>query len=281
MTWALPALFVLLWSTGFIGAKLGLPYADPIVFLELRFLFVLAILLPLCWLSKAPWPNRRRVTQMAVSGALLQAGYLGGVFASLHHGMPAGVSALVTGMQPVLTAVLGGWLLRESVTARQWLGFVLGFVGVLLVVGDRIVVEHLGSPAIGLSVLALLSITVGTLWQKRHGAGVDLRTGAAIQFIAAAVVLAPFALLEGGSVRWSGQFVFALAWLVVVLSLGAIFLLLTLIKRGRATQVSSLFYLVPPTTAIIAWPLFGETYSVAAAAGMGLAMLAVWLVMKS
>jgi len=204
MTWALPALFVLLWSTGFIGAKLGLPYADPIVFLEFRFLFVLAILLPLCWLSKAPWPNRRRVTQMAVSGALLQAGYLGGVFASLHHGMPAGVSALVTGMQPVLTAVLGGWLLRESVTARQWLGFVLGFVGVLLVVGDRIVVEHLGSPAIGLSVLALLSITVGTLWQKRHGAGVDLRTGAAIQFIAAAVVLAPFALLEGGSVRWSG-----------------------------------------------------------------------------
>jgi drug/metabolite transporter (DMT)-like permease len=281
MTWAFPALFVLLWSTGFIGAKLGLPYADPLIFLELRFLLVLAILLPLCWAFKAPWPSRRRVVQMAVSGGLLQAGYLGGVFASLHHGMPAGVSALVTGMQPVLTAVLGSWLLRETVSARQWLGFILGMAGVLLVVGDRIVVEHLGPAAVGLSVFALLSITLGTLWQKRHGAGVDLRTGAAIQFMAAAVILAPFAMLEGGEVRWTGEFVFALGWLVVVLSFGAIFLLLTLIRRGRATQVSSLFYLVPPTTALVAWPLFGETYSLSAAVGMALAMLAVWLVMKA
>jgi drug/metabolite transporter (DMT)-like permease len=281
MTWGFPGLFVVLWSTGFIGAKLGLPHADPIVFLELRFIFVLAILLPLCWLFRAPWPSPRRAMQMAVSGGLLQAGYLGGVFASLHHGMPAGVSALVTGMQPVLTAVLGSWLLREAVTARQWLGFVLGMAGVLLVVGDRIVVESLGATAVGLSVLALVSITLGTLWQKRHGAGVDLRTGTAIQFMAAAVILAPFAALEGGQVRWTGEFVFALAWLVVVLSFGAIFLLLVLIRRGRATQVSSLFYLVPPTTALIAWPLFGETYSLTAAAGMGLAMLAVWLVMKT
>jgi drug/metabolite transporter (DMT)-like permease len=281
MTRVFPALFVVLWSTGFIGAKLGLPYAEPFVFLELRFLFVVALLLPLCWVSNAPWPPARRVLQMGVSGALLQAGYLGGVFASLHHGMPAGVSALVTSMQPVLTAVLGGWLLRERVTSRQWLGLVLGFVAVLLVVGERIRIEGLGGVAIGLSVLALLSITLGTIWQKRHGAGVDLRTGAAVQFIAAAVVLAPFALAERGTVRWSGEFVFALVWLVVVLSIGAIFLLLTLIKRGRATQVSSLFYLVPPTTALIAWPLFGETYSLTAAAGMALAMLAVWLVMKA
>lgn len=281
MTWAFPALFVVLWSTGFIGAKLGLPYAEPFVFLELRFLLVLALLLPLCWVSGAPWPSGRRAVQMGVSGALLQAGYLGGVFASLHHGMPAGVSALITGMQPILTAVLGGWLLRERVTARQWLGFSLGFVAVLLVVGERIRLEGLGGVAVALSVFALLSITLGTVWQKRHGAGVDLRTGAAIQFMAAAVVLAPFALAEQGTVRWSGEFAFALAWLVVVLSIGAIFLLLTLIKRGRATQVSSLFYLVPPTTALIAWPLFGETYSLAAAAGMALAMLAVWLVMKA
>ena len=280
MSWGYPALFVVLWSTGFIGAKLGLPYSEPFVFLELRFLLVLAILIPLCWLSRAPWPPRRRVIQMAVSGGLLQAGYLGGVFASLHHGMPAGVSALVTGMQPVLTAILGGWLLRETVSPRQWLGLGLGFAGLLLVVGDRIRLEGLSVLAIGLSVFALLSITLGTLWQKRHGAGVDLRTGAAIQFLAAALLMAPLALLEGGTVRWSGEFVFALAWLVAVLSLGAIFLLLTLIKRGRATQVSSLFYLVPPTTALIAWPLFGETYSLAAAAGMALAMLAVWLVMK-
>lgn len=281
MTWFFPGLFVLLWSTGFIGAKLGLPYAEPFTFLELRFLCVLTLLLPLCWLTGAPWPSGRRAIQMAVSGGLIQAGYLGGVFASLHHGMPAGVSALVTGMQPVFTAVLGGWLLRETVTPRQWLGLVLGLAGVLLVVGDRIVVEHLGALSVALSGFALLSITLGTLWQKRHGAGVDLRTGAAIQFMAAAVLIAPFTLLESRAVQWSGEFVFALAWLTVVLSLGAIFLLLTLIKRGRATQVSSLFYLVPPTTALIAWPLFGETYSLAAAAGMGLAMLAVWLVMKA
>ena len=280
MSWFFPGLFVLLWSTGFIGAKLGLPYVEPFTFLELRFLCVLALLLPLCWLTRAPWPSPRRVMQMAVSGGLIQAGYLGGVFASLHHGMPAGVSALVTGMQPVFTAVLGGWLLRETVTPRQWLGLALGLGGVLLVVGDRIVVEHLGALSVALSVFALLSITLGTLWQKRHGAGVDLRTGAAIQFMAAAVLIAPFTLLESRAVQWSGEFVFALAWLTVVLSLGAIFLLLTLIKRGRATQVSSLFYLVPPTTALIAWPLFGETYSLAAAAGMGLAMLAVWLVTK-
>ena len=241
----------------------------------------MAILLPLCWAFKARWPSPRRALQMAVSGGLLQAGYLGGVFASLHHGMPAGVSALVTGMQPVLTAVLGSWLLRETVSPRQWLGFFLGMAGVLLVVGDRIVVEHLGATAIALSVFALLSITLGTLWQKRHGAGIDLRSGAAIQFLAAALILAPFAMLEGGEVRWTGEFVFALGWLVVVLSFGAIFLLLTLIRRGRATQVSSLFYLVPPTTALIAWPLFDETYSLSAAAGMALAMLAVWLVMKA
>src|SRR5918996_1256842 len=147
MTWVFPALFVVLWSTGFIGAKLGLPYAEPFVFLELRFLLVLVVLLPLCWISKAPWPPRRRVVQMAVSGALLQAGYLGGVFASLHHGMPAGVSALVTGMQPVLTAVLGSWLLRETVSPRQWLGLSLGVVAVLLVVGERIRVEGLGAAA--------------------------------------------------------------------------------------------------------------------------------------
>src|SRR6185436_16070737 len=168
VTWVFPGLFVLLWSTGFIGAKLGLPYAEPFTFLELRFLCVLALLLPLCWLTGAPWPTQRRAVHMAVSGGLLQAGYLGGVFASLHHGMPAGVSALITSMQPVLTAILGGWLLRETVTPRQWLGLGLGLVGVFLVVGERLGVDGLGAAAIALSVLALLSITLGTLWQKRH-----------------------------------------------------------------------------------------------------------------
>ena len=276
-----PGLFVLLWSTGFIGAKLGLPYAEPATFLLLRFILVLALLLPICWLSRARWPAPRDAVQMGVAGVLMQAGYLGGVFGSLHLGMPAGVSALITGLQPVCTAVLGGLLLGERTGPRQWLGLALGLVGVVLVVGDRIAVERLEFGAVMLSVLALASITVGTVWQKRHGAAVDLRTGAAIQFMAAALVMAPFALaLETREVRWTGEFVFAMAWLVLVLSLGAIFLLLFLIRQGAASQVASLFYLVPPTTALMSWPLFGETYTLAAAAGMGLGMLAVWLVIR-
>jgi drug/metabolite transporter (DMT)-like permease len=172
-------------------------------------------------------------------------------------------------------------LLRERTGPRQWLGLALGVVGVVLVVGDRIAVERLEFGAVMLSVLALASITLGTVWQKRHGAAVDLRTGAAIQFMAAALVMAPFALtLETREVRWTGEFVFAMAWLVLVLSLGAIFLLLFLIRQGAASQVASLFYLVPPTTALMAWPLFGETYTLTAAAGMGFGMLAVWLVIR-
>jgi drug/metabolite transporter (DMT)-like permease len=274
-------LFVLLWSTGFIGAKLGLPYAEPATFLVLRFVLVLALLLPICWLFHARWPAPHKALHMGVAGVLLQAGYLGGVFGSLHLGMPAGVSALITGLQPVFTAVLGGLMLGERTGPRQWLGLGIGLVGVVMVVGDRITVERLGVGAVMLSVLALASITLGTVWQKRHGAGVDLRTGAAIQFAAATLVMLPFALvLETREVRWTAEFAFALAWLVLVLSLGAIFLLLFLIRQGAATRVASLFYLVPPTTALIAWPLFGETYTLAAAAGMALGMLAVWLVTR-
>ncbi len=270
-----------LWSTGFIGAKLGLPYAEPATFLCLRYVLVLAILLPLCWLSRAPWPAPRRASHIAIAGVLLQAGYLGGVFAAIHQGMPAAISALICGLQPLFTAVLGGWLLRERTSATQWAGLGLGLVGVLLVVGERVSADALAAPAILLAVLALGSITLGTVWQKRHGAGVDLRTASAIQFMAAAVAMAPFTLLETRSVTWSGEFVFALAWLVLVLSIGAIFLLLFLIRQGAATKVASLFYLVPPATALLAWPLFGETYSLVSAAGMALAMLAVWLVTKS
>jgi drug/metabolite transporter (DMT)-like permease len=216
---------------------------------------------------------------MFVAGVLLQAGYLGGVFAAIHHGMPAGVSALITGLQPLSTALVGGWLLKERVTARQWAGLILGFVGVLLVVGERIQVSGMSGLSIALAFMALASITLGTIWQKKHGAGVDLRTGAAVQYVAAAVVLAPFALaLETREVAWTGELVLAIFWLAIVLSLGAVFLLLYLIRHGAATRVASLFYLVPPTTALMAWPLFGETYSLVSAAGMGLAMLAVWLV---
>lgn len=277
-----PGLFVLLWSTGFIGAKVGLPYAEPATFLLTRFAIVVAILLPVCWIARAPWPRAPRdAVHMGVAGVLLQAGYLGGVFASIHQGMPAGVSALIVGLQPVLTAFLSARMLGERTSARQWAGLALGMAGVALVVREKLVFEGVGAIAVALSVLALASITVGTVYQKRYCTGLDLRTGAAIQFIAASAALAPFAwFFETREVRWTGEFVFALAWLVLVLSLGAIFLLFYLIRHGAATRVASLMYLVPPSTALIAWPLFGETYTLDSAAGMGIAVLAVWLVTK-
>jgi drug/metabolite transporter (DMT)-like permease len=282
LEWAFPGLFVLLWSTGFIGAKLGLPYAEPATFLMVRFAIVLSILLPLCWLAGARWPRSpREAFHMGVAGVMLQAGYLGGVFASIHHGMPAGVSALIAGVQPVLTAILGARLLGERTSARQWLGLALGAAGVALVVREKFVFEGVGALAVVLSVLALASITLGTVYQKRFCASIDLRTGAAIQFAAAFLALAPFAgLFETREVRWTAEFVFAMAWLVLVLSLGAIFLLFYLIRHGAATRVASLMYLVPPCTALIAWPLFGEIYTLWSAAGMALAMLAVWLVTR-
>jgi drug/metabolite transporter (DMT)-like permease len=282
VAWVFPGLFVLLWSTGFVGAKLGLAYAEPATFLVVRFLIVIAILLPLCLLMRAPWPAQgSEWLHMALAGALIQAGYLGGVFLSLHHGMPAGVSALITGLQPILAAVLSGWILGERTNARQWLGLLLGIAGVALVVHEKWVLEGVGVLATALSVLALASISLGAVWQKRFCSRVDLRTGAAIQFVAAALVLAPYALLfETHAVVWSPTLVLVMAWLVFALSLGAVFLLFWLIRHGAATKVASLMYLVPPCTALVAWPLFGETYTAYSAAGMALAILAVWLVSR-
>lgn len=282
IAWVFPGLFVVLWSTGFVGAKLGLAYAEPATFLVIRFLIVIALLLPLCVWMRAPWPaTPAQWLHMAFAGALIQAGYLGGVFLSLHRGMPAGVSSLITGLQPILAAVLSGWLLGERTNARQWFGLLLGIAGVALVVQEKWVLEGVGAVATALSVLALASISLGAVWQKRYCARVDLRTGAAIQFTAAALVLAPYAwLFESREVIWSPTLVVVLAWLVFALSLGAVFLLFWLIRHGAATKVASLMYLVPPCTALVAWPLFGETYTVFSAAGMGVTMLAVWLVSK-
>jgi drug/metabolite transporter (DMT)-like permease len=280
--WVFPGLFVVLWSTGFIGAKYGLPYAEPATFLVIRFVVVLAVLLPICWLARAPWPaTGAEFLHMAFAGALIQGGYLGGVFLSLAKGMPAGVSSLITALQPILAAVLSGWLLGERTNARQWLGLVLGIGGVALVVREKWALEGVSALATALSVVALLSISLGAIWQKRYCARVDLRTGAAIQFGAALAVLSPYGLLfETRHVVWSADLLAAMVWLVFALSLGAVFLLFWLIRHGAATRVASLMYLVPPCTALIAWPLFDETYTGFSAAGMALAMLGVWLVSK-
>lgn len=279
---AAPAAFVVLWSTGFIGAKLGLPYAQPLTFLLLRFAVVIAILMLVALALKRPWPAKRsEYLHIGVAGVLLHGGYLSGVFSALSSGMSAGVVALIVGIQPLLTAFLSRSLVAERVTRRQWIGLALGFGGVVLVVSSRLAAGSVSAQGLAFSSLALLSITLGTLYQKRYCHDLDLWTGSSVQFIAAALALLPFALIfEHGEINWSGEFVFALGWLVLVLSLGAISLLHVLIRHGAATRVSALFYLTPPTTALMAYVVFGERLSVAALIGFVVAATGVGMVVR-
>lgn len=276
----MPGLFVLLWSTGFIGAKFGLPYVEPLTFLLVRLSIVAAVLGLVGLALQAPWPRRPvDVLHVSVAGILVHGVYLGGVFKAISLGLPAGVSALVVGLQPLLTATLVGPLLGERVSARQWAGFALGLAGVVLVVWEKLALEPGYGAGLALSVVSLLAITVGTLYQKRFCSGMDLRTGTAIQYAATSALLLPLALgLETMEIRWTGEFVFALAWLSLVLSVGAIFLLFALIRRGAAARVASLFYLVPPVTALMAWAMFDERLGLPALAGMALAAIGVALV---
>ncbi|NHZ92854.1 EamA family transporter [Massilia sp. CCM 8733] len=280
----MPVFFVLLWSTGFIVAKFGLPYAPPLTFLLLRCAAVLAVLLPIVLIWKAPWP-KGCIGHIAVAGLLLQAGYLGGVWCAIKLGMPAGVTALIVGMQPILTAACAP-LIGETVRPRQWLGLLFGLTGVALVVYAKITLVGLSPLAIGFSVLALLSITAGTMYQKHFCPRFDLRTGTVIQFASTVAVLLPVALLFEGldwslsSITWTPRFIGAWMWSVFALSIGAIFLLFQLIRRSDATQVTSLLYLTPPTTAVMAWLMFGEAFSWLGVAGMLVAVIGVVCVVK-
>jgi drug/metabolite transporter (DMT)-like permease len=280
----MPAVFVVLWSTGFIVAKYGLPYAPPLTFLLLRFAGVLLVLLPWVWLARAPWPVGQ-VRHIALAGLLLQAGYLGGVWCAIKLGMPAGVTALIVGMQPILTAVAAP-LIGESVRPRQWLGLLFGLTGVALVVAGNMRVQGITPAAILLCVAALVSITAGTLYQKRWCPHFDLRTGTVIQFAASSVLILPLALwwedLRPGlaHVQWTPSFVAALLWSVLVLSIGAIFLLFAMIRRNDAIRVTSLLYLTPPTTALMAWLWFGEALGPAGLAGMLIAVTGVAFVVR-
>lgn len=278
---AYPLLFVFLWSTGFVGAKFGLPYAEPLSFLLTRYGLVIALMLLIAVAMRAPWPkDPAQWLHIGVSGVLVHALYLGGVFVAIKHGLPAGITALVVGMQPLLTACSAGWLLGEKVSARQWGGLALGFVGVGLVVSGKLGEAALG-PMLWPAVVALLAITAGTLYQKRFCARFDLRTGSVIQFVPTAIVTGiAVALFEDYRIEWTGDFLFALGWLVLVLSLGAITLLNLLIRSGSAVNVASLFYLTPPTTALVAWAVFGEKLTLTAALGMAVAVSGVYLVAR-
>jgi drug/metabolite transporter (DMT)-like permease len=276
----MPVIFVLLWSTGFIVAKFAAPHAPPLTFLLWRYAAAVLVLLPLVAISGAPWPRTPAAwLHVAAVGILLQATYLGGVWWAIAEGMPAGPSALIVGLQPLLTAFLAG-AVGERATVRQWAGLILGFGGVALVLSDRLTLQGVGLAPLLVNVLALAGITAGTLYQKQHCAGIDLRTGSVIQFGASFLVTLPFVLASGrAQVHFSAEFWLALAWSVLVLSLVAMALLLTMIRRGRATEVASLMYLTPPATALLAWVLFDEALGAAAWAGVLIAMGGVALVL--
>ena len=274
----IPALFVLLWSTGFIGARLGMPYAEPVSFLVLRYSIVLVLLLVLALVMKAPWPGRRLALHSMVVGMLLHGGYLGAVFWAIDRGLPAGITAMIVGLQPLSVAVLAGLVLGERISLRHWGGLAIGLAGLIMVVGLKISPGNAGITPFNVAVVvgAMLASTAGTIYQKRFAAHVPLRTGTIWQYLGALVPSAIYALLfESFEFYWNGDLIFALAWLVIVLSIVSIFLLMVLIRQGSVSQVASLFYLVPASTATIAFFLFGEQLDGVQLVGMVLCALGV------
>lgn len=274
----IPLMFVLLWSSGFIGSKLGVPYAEPFTFLAIRYSIVLAILVPVALLMRAPWPQgKRQIAHVAFAGLLTHALYLSGCVWALRLGLSAGILSLIVSMQPLLTAAFAGVALGEQVMPRQWVGLAMGLLGTAMVVAHKMgggLTFLMVLPAL----LALIGITTGTMWQKRHCPNFDLRTGSVVQYAASLLITAPLAFSTGAMhVTWSGQFVFALLWVSLVLSIGAISLLNFLIRSGTAVNVASLFYTVPAVTALMAWGIFGETLSAMSILGMIVAVLGVWL----
>ena len=280
---AMPVVFVLIWSTGFIVARYGMPHGPPMTFLAWRFVISLVLFAAWIRLANVPWPvGIRQWLHLCVCGVLLHAAYLGGVWAAVKWGMSSGTSALIVGLQPLLTAwwmsvVSGG----TAVTHRQWAGLALGLGGLCLVVWEKLNLGEASVATLGLAVMALLSITVGTIYQKRYAVGADVRTANFVQLLAAAAVAVPLAWLEPQPMNWNTQSMAALAWSVVVLTLGGSSLLFMLIQKGAATRVVSLMYLVPPCTAVLAWFLFDEALTWRVIMGMALTAWGVWWVMTS
>jgi drug/metabolite transporter (DMT)-like permease len=277
-----PLTFVFLWSTGFIGAKYGLPYVEPFTFLAVRMVFVVLIHVALVWAAGIAWPTRAEAGHSVVVGLMVHGMYLGGVFTAISQGVPAGISALIPGLQPLLMATVANRWLGERVRPLQWAGLALGFAGVALVLHDRTLVGSgtmLGWIA---SFLSLVGITVGTLYQKRYGGRLDWRSDNLVQYTAALVFFGLCAFVfETRVIQWSGELIFALVWLVLVLSIGAVTLMYWIIRRSAAASFASLFYLVPAVTALMAYVLFGEKLDMLSIAGMAVCAVGVFIVNRA
>lgn len=266
---AAPMLFVLLWSTGFIGARYGLPYIEPLTFLAVRMVFVVIVMTTIALTAGARWPVGPEIGHSLAAGAMVHGLYLGGVFTAISQGVPAGISALIPGLQPILTSTIANRFMGEKVSRLQWAGLALGLVGVAMVLHDRRMVAEGSVLGWVASFASLIGITLGTLYQKRFCGGIDWRTGNTVQYAGAAVLfgLGAFAF-ETRVIHWTGELVFAMVWLVFVLSIAAVALMYWLIRRSAATGFASLFYLVPAVTALFAYGLFGEKLDALSVAGM-------------
>lgn len=276
---ALPFLFILMWSSGYVVGKIALPYAGPFTLLFLRFGVAALVLLIVALLTGAPWPaNRKQVAHLVVVGLLIQALQFSGLYTGLKLGVSAGVSALIVGTMPLFTALGASVFLDERVSARQWLGLAGGLCGVLLVVSDKVGAGSAGLAGYGAVLLALAGITLGTLYQKKYCAGMDLRTGGCVQLgVASVVALALSLQVEGFQVQWTPALLLASGWLSVVNSIGAISLLFFMMRKGEASKVASLFYLIPGVTALLGFAVLGETLSVMAVAGFVVTAGAVYV----
>ncbi len=273
-----PMLFVLLWSTGFIGARFGLPYIEPMTFLAVRMVFVVAIMTLIAVVARARWPDMTEIGHSLVAGSMVHGLYLGGVFTAISQGVPAGISALIPGLQPILTSTIANRFMGEKVSPLQWVGLALGLVGVLMVLHDRRIVAEGSVLGWTASFGSLIGITLGTLYQKRFCGKIDWRTGNTVQYIGAGVLfwIGSFAF-ETRVIHWTGELIFAMAWLVFVLSIAAVALMYWLIRRSAATSFASLFYLVPAGTALLAYLLFGEKLDALSVVGMGVCAVGVVL----
>ncbi|HWT64107.1 MAG TPA: DMT family transporter [Ochrobactrum sp.] len=274
-----PIMFVLLWATGFIGAGLSMPYAEPFSFMAVRFSIAALIMTIWALVSHSVWPKGKELMHATIAGCLIHGVYLSALFWAVHHGLPAGMSGLVAGLQPMLTTLIAALLLGERASGRQWLGLLIGFLGVSMVVWPKFSGHSGVDPqSLAAALVAVLAISTGTVWQKRFGTAADLKTGTAVQYIAAAALTAICAFaFETRVMIWSPQLVLALVWLTLAISIGAILALLVMIREGAMSKVASLFYLVPGTAAIMAYLIFGETLGALQIAGMVVTTLGVAL----